>query len=101
MGVLGGRIKVMRREVEFKMKCEDGTKYEVRVSPFGGKFKFQFKEQGAESWDYERQPERVDLAELLDIIKRRYARRRLSAKDMETVERMLKEFDIKHPPVRE
>ena len=82
----------MRREVEFKMKRDDGSKYEVRVSPFAGMFRFQFKEQGAVEWDYERRPERVDMEELLDIIKRRYARRRSSMKDIETVERMLKDF---------
>jgi len=91
----------MRREVEFNVKRDDGTKYEVRVSPFGGKFKFQFKEKGAEGWDYDRQPERADLEELLEIIKRRYARRRSSTKDIETVERMLKEYDIRHSGAEE
>jgi hypothetical protein len=85
----------MRREIEFKMKRDDGIAYEVRVSPFSGMFKFQFKEKGAEGWDYDRKPEREELVELLDIIKRRYARRRSSLKDIETVERMIKEFDIK------
>ena len=91
----------MRREVEFKMKRDDGTSYEVRVSPFSGKFRFQFKEKGGTVWDYDRQPERIDLEELLDIIKRRYARRRSSTKDIETVEKMLKEFDIKNPKGQE
>jgi hypothetical protein len=91
----------MRREIEFNMKRDDGSKYEVRVSPFSGKFKFQFKEKGAEGWDYDRQPGREDLEELLEIIKRRYARRRSSTKDIETVEKMLKEYDIRHPQTQE
>ncbi|MDR1305713.1 MAG: hypothetical protein LBK76_10915 [Verrucomicrobiales bacterium] len=82
----------MRRDIEFVMQREDRTKYDVRVSPFGGKFKFQFKERGAAGWDYDRQPERADLAELLAIIQRRYVRNRSSIKDVAAVEKLLRDF---------
>ena len=86
----------MRRDIDFRMKRDDGTKYEVRVSPFAGKFRFQFKEQGADGWDYDRQPTREDLAELAEIIRRRYVRRRSSDKDVETVEKMSRDFEVRN-----
>ncbi|MDR1146534.1 MAG: hypothetical protein LBK71_10425 [Verrucomicrobiales bacterium] len=82
----------MRRDIEFVMQREDHSKYDVRVSPFGGKFKFQFKERGAMCWDYDRQPERADLEELLAIIKRRYVRRRSSIKDVAAAEKLLRDL---------
>lgn len=84
--------------IEYKMKRDDGTAYEVRVSPFGGVFKFQFMEKGAEGWDYDRKPAREDIEMLLDIINRRYARRRSSAKDVASAEKLLKDFNRDNPP---
>lgn len=73
------------------MKRDDGTKYAVRVSPFAGKFRFQFKEQDAAGWDYDRPPERVDIGALLAIIQRRHARRRSSDKDLAAVGKLWRE----------
>ena len=36
----------MRRDLNWKTKRDDGTSYEVRVTFFGGRFKFQFREKG-------------------------------------------------------
>ena len=88
----------MRREIEFKIKRDDGTSYEVRVSPFGSKFKFQFKEKGAGQWEYDRLPSREDLAALLDTIERRYARRRSAIKDVQAAEKLLQDFDRDNRP---
>jgi len=91
----------VRREIEFKIKREDGTVYDVRVSPFSGKFKFQFKDKGVEFWDYDRKPDRTDLETLVDTIERRYARRRSSLKDVEAVRKMLQDYERLHRVVEE
>ena len=85
------RVVVMRREVEFKMRRDDGTKCEVRVNPFGGKFRFQFKEKGAEKWDYDRRPNLEELELFLDILIKRYHRRRSAHEDVVEAERLLSE----------
>ncbi len=51
----------MRRDINWTTRRDDGSKYDVRVTWFSGKFKFQFKERGAARWDYDRQPSRLDL----------------------------------------
>lgn len=87
----------MRRDIEFNMRREDGIKYEIRVNPFGGKFKFQFKEREAEQWDYDRKPNKEELEMFLDIIKRRYQRRRSAHEDVVEAERLLGEYLREHP----
>jgi hypothetical protein len=87
----------MRRDIEFNMRRDDGLKYEIRVNPFGGKFKFQFKERDAELWDYDRKPNRVELEMFLDIIKRRYHRRRSAHEDVVEAEKLLHEYLRDHP----
>lgn len=83
----------MRREIHWKNKREDGTFYEVRVSFFGGKYKFQFREDIDERWDYDRRPSRDDLAMLLDIVQRRFQRRQAGPKELKEAQRLLREFD--------
>jgi hypothetical protein len=88
--------KVMRREIEFNIRRDDGTKCEIRVNPFSGRFKFRFKEAGAEKWDYERKPNREELEMFLDILQRRYQRRRSAHEDVVEAERMLKDYLHEH-----
>jgi hypothetical protein len=83
------RNETMRREIEFKMRKDDGTKYEIRVDPFGGKFKFQFKDLETGIWDYERKPTREELEMFLDIIQRRYNRRRAAHEDVVEATKLL------------
>jgi hypothetical protein len=87
----------MRRDIEFNLRRDDGTKVEIRVNPFGGKFKFQFKEPDSERWDYDRKPTREELELFLDIIRRRYQRRRSAHEDVEEAEKMLQEHLRDHP----
>lgn len=87
----------MRREIEFNMRHEDGSKYEVRVNPFGGKFKFQFKEKAEEFWNYTRKPTLEELEKFLDVIQRRYHRRRSAHEDVVEAEKLLSEYRKDHP----
>jgi hypothetical protein len=66
----------MRRDLEWKTKRDGGTFYEVRVSFFGAKYKFQYRESADPLWDYNRVPSREDLEMLLTLVQRRYQRRR-------------------------
>jgi hypothetical protein len=81
----------MRRDINWKTKRDDGTRYDVRVTWFSSSFKIQFREQGSERWEYDRKPTRQDLEDLRDAIARRYQRREASLKVMEEAERLLKE----------
>ena len=62
----------MRRDINWTTKRDDGSRYDVRVHWFSGTFKLQFKERGAEKWEYDRVPTPEDWATFLDAIERRY-----------------------------
>ena len=83
----------MRRDINWKTKREDGTSYDVRVTWFAGKFKFQFQEKGATRWDYERRPERGDLEEFLETIERYHNRHRATPLELTQAKKMLADFD--------
>jgi hypothetical protein len=68
----------------------------VRVTKFGGKWRFQAKVAGDEEWTYYDQPEQADLITLRDIVFRKYQRRRASAEDVQAVDRLFQEFGITH-----
>lgn len=87
----------MRREIEFNMRHDNGSKYEIRVSPFGGKFKFQFKEKEDEFWNYTRKPTLDELEKFLDVIQRRYSRRRAAHEDVIEAEKLLSDHLKDHP----
>jgi hypothetical protein len=78
----------MRRDINWTTKRDDGSRYDVRVTWFSGRFKFQFKEKGATVWDYDRAPGREDLDAFLDAIDRRYHRRQATLKEFEEAQRL-------------
>lgn len=81
----------MRSQHIWTSRDEDGRKREVRVTKFGGNWKFQSKYHDAEQWTYHDRPLTEDLRELVDVIFRKYQRRRASAEDFAAVEKMLKD----------
>ncbi len=81
----------MRRDINWTTKRDDGSRYDVRVTWFSGTFKLQFKERGAEKWEYDRQPSPDDWETFLDAIERRYQRRQATLKEFEEAQRMVKE----------
>jgi hypothetical protein len=78
----------MRRDINWTTKRDDGSRYDVRVTWFSGRFKFQFREKGADRWDYDRPPSPEDLATFLDAIERRYTRRQATLKELEVAQRL-------------
>ncbi len=81
----------MRSQHIWKEKDADGRKREVRVTKFGGVWKFQAKFAEEERWTYYDRPLLADLQELRDVIFRKYQRRRASAEDLASVEKLLNE----------
>jgi hypothetical protein len=79
----------MRRDINWTTKRDDGSRYDVRVTWFSKKFKFQFKDKGAELWDYNRPPSREDLETFFDAIERRYHRRQATLIEFEEAQRMM------------
>jgi hypothetical protein len=79
----------MRRDINWTTKRDDGSRYDIRVTWFSGSFKFQFKERGAERWDYDRKPSREDLETFLDAIDRRYHRKQATLKEFEEAQRLV------------
>ncbi|MFZ4597982.1 MAG: hypothetical protein ACOYNN_04990 [Terrimicrobiaceae bacterium] len=82
----------MRRDINWKMKREDGDFYEVRAVWFGAEFKLQFQEKNSVEWDYQRKPSLEDLEALADAIERRYQRKRATLEVRQAAQKMLADF---------
>jgi hypothetical protein len=70
---------------------QDGTKREVRATKFGGKWRFQSKPAGDHDWTYSDRPLLKDLRTLKEILVRKYPRRRASAEDVASIEKLIAE----------
>ena len=74
-------------------KDRHGQKREVRATKFGGVWRFQSKTVGDVTWIYHDSPLRDDLLKLKEIITRKYRRRRASADDLASVEKLIQGRD--------
>jgi hypothetical protein len=72
---------------------EDEVKREIRATRFGGIWRVQSKRHGEESWTYHERPLLADLHALKTIIERKYRRRRATADDLASLDRLLSEYD--------
>ena len=72
-------------------KDDEGRKREVRATKFGGKWRLQSKVSGEEQWTYHEPPLLEDLLALKDVIARKYQRRRASADDVASVDKLIAE----------
>ena len=79
----------MRSQHIWKEKNADGRKREVRVTKFGGVWRFQAKYADELDWTYYQRPLLDDLRELRDVVFRKYQRRRASAEDVASIEKLL------------
>jgi hypothetical protein len=86
----------MRSQHIWTEKDRDGAKREVRVTKFGGVWKFQSKFKDDEQWTYYDVPLMEDLLTLKDIVFRKYQRRRASAEDVESIDKLIKEREGDH-----
>lgn len=82
----------MRSQHIWKEKGGDGRKREVRVTKFGGVWRFQAKYTDESDWTYYERPLLDDLQTLKDVVFRKYQRRRASAEDVESIESLLRHY---------
>jgi hypothetical protein len=81
----------MRSQHIWTEKDSEGRKREVRATKFGGAWRFQAKSTDEPSWTYYDLPLLEDLRTLRHIVERKYRRRRASAEDLASVEKLIKE----------
>jgi len=79
----------MRSQHIWKERDAEGRKREVRVTKFGGVWRFQAKYADELEWTYYERPLLEDLQSLLDVVFRKYQRRRASAEDVASIEKLL------------
>jgi hypothetical protein len=82
----------MRSQHIWKEKDADGRKREVRVVKFGGVWRFQAKYTDENEWTYYERPLLDDLLALKDVVFRKYQRRRASAEDVDSIEKLLRQY---------
>jgi hypothetical protein len=75
----------------WRHRNQDATKREVRATKFGGAWRFQAKTAGDLEWTYYERPLLEDLLALKEILERKYQRRRASAEDVASVEKLIQE----------
>ncbi len=75
-------------------RSERGSKREVRATKFGGVWRFQAKTAGDGDWIYYERPLLEDLLALKEILVRKYQRRRASAEDVGSVEKLIREEKV-------
>jgi len=81
----------MRSQHIWTERDDEGRKREVRVTKFGGEWRFQAKHADELAWTYYERPLPNDLLTLKDILFRKYQRRRASAEDVQAIEKMIRE----------
>ena len=79
----------MRSQHIWKERDAEGRKREVRVTKFGGAWRFQAKYADELEWTYYDRPLLDDLQALKDVVFRKYQRRRASAEDVASIEKLL------------
>jgi hypothetical protein len=80
----------MRSQHVWKEKDADGRKREVRVTKFGGVWRFQAKFTDEDAWTYYERPLLEDITALRDVVFRKYQRRRASSEDVESIDALLR-----------
>ena len=82
----------MRSQHIWTEKDAEGRKREVRVTKFGGVWRFQAKNADESEWTYYERPLLDDLQALKDVVFRKYQRRRASAEDVDSIEKLLRQY---------
>ena len=81
----------MRSQHIWRGRDQCGKKREVRVTKFGGAWRFQAKTAGDLDWSYYERPLLEDLLALKKILVRKYQRWRASAEDVASIEKLVQE----------
>lgn len=81
----------MRSQHIWKERDADGRKREIRVTKFGGVWRFQAKYTDESEWTYYDRPLLDDMLSLKDVVFRKYQRRRASAEDVASIETLIRD----------
>jgi hypothetical protein len=81
----------MPRQHRWTEKDAEGRRRQVRATKFGRAWRFQAKSAGDIEWTYYDVPKLDDLRALKEIIARKYRRRRASADDLATIDKLIGE----------
>jgi hypothetical protein len=81
----------MPRQHIWTEKDAEGRKREVRATKCGRTWRFQARSVGGAGWTYYNAPSMDDLLALKEIISRKYRRRRASADDVASIEKLISE----------
>src|SRR6266540_291464 len=81
----------MRSQYIWTDRDQNGRRREVRATKFGGLWRFQSKTAGDPDWTYYERPLLEDLLALKEILVRKYQRRRASAEDLASIEKLIAE----------
>lgn len=73
------------------LRDADGVKREIRVTKEASRWRFQSKRADATAWTYHKKPPEEDLRSFIDVLERKYRRRRAAHHDILLAEQMLKE----------
>jgi len=83
----------MRSCHEWTVRDEDGVKRELRVIKEAGLWRFQSKRDDVETWTYfdnkKTKPLPADIESLIEVLERKYRRRRASHTDILLAKQML------------
>ena len=82
----------MRSQHIWKERDAEGRKREVRATKFGGVWRLQAKYTDETEWTYYERPLLDDLLALKDVIFRKYQRRRASSEDLDSIEKLLRQY---------
>ena len=82
----------MRSQHIWTEKNREGRKREVRATKFGGVWRLQSKSSDENRWTYYDSPLLEDLLTLRQIIARKYRRRRASADDVASVDKLIRAY---------
>jgi hypothetical protein len=84
----------MRSQHIWKERDAEGRKREVRVTKFGGVWRFQAKYADDSDWTYYERPLLDDLKALRDVVFRKYQRRRAAAEDVDSIDKLLHQYAV-------
>lgn len=74
------------------VRDEDNIKREIRVSKEASRWRFQSKRSDETAWTYHKIPLADDLTSFLEVLERKYQRRRASHGDIVLAKQMLAEL---------
>lgn len=82
----------MRNCHAWVVRDEDHIKREIRVSKEASRWRFQSKRADASTWTYYDKPPKEDLMAFIEVLERKYQRRRAAHHDILLAKQMLGEI---------